>query len=115
MRITDGNNFMKTNFISYAEAVKRFNNSFILCNNVPELDPTIWDNLETSLEDENGEYKDIYQYYISDCSRCDVEYLSKWYGLLFAYSEVLDCYILLVDHFGTAWRGVMIEDKSPRN
>lgn len=55
---------MKTNFISYAEAVKRFNNSFILCNNVPDLDPTIWDNLETSLEDENGDFKDIYQYYI---------------------------------------------------
>jgi hypothetical protein len=73
---------MNTTFISYAEAVKRFNNSYILCNNVPELDPTIWDNLEASLEDENGDYKEIYQYYISDCSRYDVEYLSSIFTLL---------------------------------
>lgn len=104
-----------SSFISYADAVKRFGNSFILCNNIAKLDPSIFENLECSLEDESGEYKDIFQYYISDCSRYDVEYLSKWYGLLFAYSEMLDCYILLVDHFGTPWRGVMIEDRSPRN
>lgn len=106
---------MTTNFISYADAVKRFNNSLILCNNISELDTTIWDNMLFSLEDEDGNTREIMQYYITDCTREDVEYLSQWYGLLFTYSELLDCFILCVDHWGTSWRGVMIEDKSPRN
>jgi hypothetical protein len=106
---------MTTNFISYSEAVKRFNNSLILCNNIAEIDPSIFDNIRFSLDDEDGNPRDIYQYYLTDCSRYDVEYLSEWFGLLFTYSDMLDCFVLCVDHFGTSWRGVMIEDRSPRN
>ena len=107
---------MTTNFISYADAVKRFNNSLILCNNISELDTTIWDNCRFALwEDEDGDMKDIYQWYLTDCTAEDVEYLEKWYDLLFTYSEMLDCFVLCVDHWGTSWTGVMIEDKSPRN
>ena len=95
--------------ISFAQAVKRFSNSFVLCNNVPEIDPYIWENAYFDFE-AAGE---IMQYYISDCSRVDVKYLSSWFGLLFVYSEVLDCFVLCVDHYGTNWNGVMIEDKSP--
>lgn len=100
---------MTTNFISYSEAVKRFGNSFVLCNNVPEIDPSIWENAYFDFDDAG----EIMQYYISDCSAEDVKYLSSWFGLLFVYSEVLDCFVLCVDHWGTAWSGVMIEDKSP--
>ena len=95
--------------ISFAQAAKRFSNSFILCNNVPEIDPSIWENVYFDFEDAG----EIMQYYITDCSAEDVKYLSSWFGLLFAFSEVLDCFILLVDHWGTSWDGVMIEDKSP--
>ena len=104
---------MKT--ISYSDAVKRFNNNLILCNNIPEFDLTVYDNMRFDLYDENDDPKDIYQWYITDCNQTDVECLEDWYGLLFTYSEMLDAYILCVDHWGTPWRGVMIEDKSPRN
>jgi hypothetical protein len=106
---------MKANYISYSDAVKRFNNSLILCNNIPEFDLTIYDNMRFSFEDEDGNYREIMQWYITDCTSTDVEYLEKWYGLLFTYSEMLDCYILCVDHWGTSWTSVMIEDDSPRN
>jgi hypothetical protein len=95
--------------ISFAQAVKRFSNSFVLCNNVPEIDPSIWENAYFDFDDAG----EIMQYYITDCSAEDVKYLSSWFGLLFAYSEVLDCFVLCVDHWGTRWDGVMIEDKSP--
>ena len=95
--------------ISFDQAVKRFSNSFVLCNNVPEIDPSIWENVYFDFEDAG----EIMQYYITDCSAEDVKYLSSWFGLLFAYSEILDCFVLCVDHWGTGWDGVMIEDKSP--
>lgn len=101
---------MKT--ISYSDAVKRFNNNLILCNNIPEFDLTIYDNMRFSLYDEDDNARDIYQWYITDCTEMDVEFLEKWYGLLFTYSEMLDAYILCVDHWGTLWSGVMIEDRS---
>ena len=104
---------MKTNFISYADAVKRFDNSLVLCNNITEVDAMMWDNMWGNFYQEDGETLiDIYQYYITDCSQTDVEFLTKWYDLKFLYSEVLDCFILCVDHWGTPWGGVMIEDKS---
>ena len=102
---------MKT--ISYASAIKRFGNSFVMCNNVPAIDSNLWDNVCFDPYNEHGDLIDIYQYFISDCSEEDVQFLSAWYDLKFAYSDELECFILLVDHWGTAWDYVMIEDKSP--
>lgn len=104
---------MKTNFISYADAVKRFGNSYVLCNNVTTIDTEMWENMWGDFFKEDEETLiDIYQYYITDCSETDVKFLTKWYDLKFLYSEVLDCFVLCVDHWGTSWTGVMIEDKS---
>ena len=49
------------------------------------------------------EPSEIFQWYITDCSKSDVDYLSETFGLLFTYSDLLDCYILCVTHYGTAW------------
>lgn len=40
---------------------------------------------------------------LQDCTDDDVEYLEQTFGLLFTYSDLLDKYILCVDHFGTSW------------
>jgi hypothetical protein len=86
----------KTN---YRVAVHWLHNSFVMCNNIPEIDTTIYDNLRFKLD---GTIE-IYQWYITDASESDVEYLEKHFGLLFTYSELLDCFILCVDHYGTSW------------
>lgn len=105
---------MKT--ISYSEAIKTFGNSFIRCNNVTDIDSCMWENMHGNFYKEDGEtFIDIYQFMITDCSPEDVKYLTEWYDLAFLYSEVLDCFILCVDHYGTSWDYVMIEDKSSRN
>lgn len=125
---------------NFAVAVSWCNNALVLCNNIPNIDDSIWDNFEpiVNLEyepeyDEEGEeikpkcpecgaelsqygpnmecpecgYCDepveICQWYITDCSKFDVEYLTNAFGLIFTYSDLLDCYILCVTHFGTGW------------
>lgn len=94
---------------NYRVAVKWCNNSYVMCNNIAEIDPTIWDNMRFGLEDEDGNYIEIYQWFISDASEGDVRYLESAFGLKFTYSELLDCFILCVDHYGTSWDYVYCE------
>lgn len=100
----------------------------VLCNSIPEVDPTIWDNVECGeLCDyfnadgdyitrdeydelcENGEeceecYKEIYQYYLVGS---DALWVLKKANELVLYSELLDCYVWCVDHYGTGWDYVL--------
>lgn len=97
----------KTYRTNYYLAVHWLHNSFVRANNIGSLDPTIWDNMRFSTywEDEDGEEheREIYQYYLTDCSEFDVEFLEEHFGLLFTYSDALDLYVLCVDHWGTGW------------
>ena len=107
---------MKRVYTTYSKAVDWCGNNIVLCNNVPEIDPSIWDYFEGDyLENEGTEderYREIYQWYITDCSQSDVEWLIKNFDLIFTYSEKLDCYILCVDHYGTSWSYVACEVKT---
>lgn len=99
---------------NYFDAVHYFGNSFVLCNNIPEIDGSVYDNMEfSSYDEETDTYKDIYQWFLTDCSKMDVEYLSRRFGLLFTYSDLLDVYVLCVDHYGTMWKGVPVTDNEP--
>jgi len=81
-----------------------------MLNNITEIDPTIWENMRFSdYDEENDSCKEIFQYFITDASGSDVEYLEKHFGLLFTYSELLDKFILCVDHLGTSWDYVHCE------
>lgn len=93
----------RTFLTSYKEAVNWLNNSYVLCNNIPNIDDSIWDNMEFNYYDDNDEPVEIYQWYITNANQSDVEYLKKHFELKFTYSELLDCYILCVDHYGTNW------------
>ena len=100
---------MKKYLCNYRTAVNWRNNNYILCNNIGEIDPSVYSNVRFNPEDEEGNTIDIYQYYLSDASEADVEYLEKTFGLLFSYSELLDVYVLCVGHFGTSWSYVYCE------
>ena len=101
---------MKTYKTNYSVAVNWCNNALILCNNITEIDPSVYDNMRFELfDEEDGTQKDIYQWFITDCTDDDVEYLEQTFGLLFTYSDLLDKYILCVDHFGTSWDYVECE------
>lgn len=101
----------KTMYTDYYTAVNWCGNALILCNNIAEIDPSVYDNMRFEAYDEETDtYTDIYQWFITDCSEADVEFLEEHFpGLLFTYSGLLDNYILCVDHFGTMWKGVATE------
>lgn len=98
---------MKTT--DYKTAAHWLHNSLILCNNIVEVDPTIFDNVRFNIFDEDENAVEIYQYFLTDCTGSDVEYLEEHFGLLFSFSELLDCFVLCVDHWGTAWSSVPCE------
>lgn len=88
---------------TYRVAVDWLRPNLILCNNIYEIDESVWDNERFSHFDEDENETEIYQWYLTDLNESDVEWLEEHFGLLFTYSDKLDCYVLCVDHLGTAW------------
>lgn len=97
-----------TKYTTYRIATKWLNNNYILANSIAE-EEGFFDECRFNLYDEYDNFIDIYQYYITDASLDDVEYLEKNFGLKFSYSNNLDCFVLCVDHYGTSWDYVSCE------
>ena len=94
-------------YTTYSEAVHWLHNNFILQNNICEIDEEVYYNMRFEYYDEEDDsYIDVFQWYLTDCDKSDVEYLEKHFGLLFTYSPLLDNYILCVNHLGTSWNYV---------
>lgn len=117
-------------FASYRTIVDHYIGDIVLCNNIVEVDQSVYDNLiiEEKYYNENDEeiteeeyYNDdnaycdssvseIYQYYLCNISNYDKEQCKKA-GLILSYSDMLDCDVLCVDHYGTSWDYVLTEVK----
>lgn len=101
----------RTTYDKFAELV----GDMVLCNNIPNFDTSVFDNMEfetTYKEEWDGEeYErevDIYQWFITSCNEWRVEWLREHFpeAALFTYSDMLDCYILCVTHYGKPWSDV---------
>lgn len=99
---------LEKGFASYKTLVNYFIGDLVLCNSIAEVDNSIYDNLEFDLEDEDGNFKEIYQYFVCNVGQWDKEQAKKA-GLLFTYSDLLDCDVLCVDHWGTSWDYVLTD------
>ena len=115
---------------SYRTIVNLFISDLVLCNNIVEVDQSVYDNLiiEEKYYNENDEeiteeeyfendnaYCDnscdeIYQYYLCNLSSYEKEQCKKA-GLLLSYSDKLDCDVLCVTHWGTSWDYVLTSVK----
>lgn len=92
---------------NYYNAVHWLDNNLIMCNDIMKVDESVLDNMRFNYyNEEDDSYIDIYQWFLTDCTLSDVEYLERSFGLLFTYSDKLDLFILCVDHLGTSWKGV---------
>lgn len=105
-----------TKLTDYKTAVHWCGNNFIMFNNINEIDENFFeDNYDiftkgcTEEQIENGEYNEFYQYYLTDMSEGDKEWLEKTFDLHIGYSKKLDLYVLCVPHLGTSWDYVPCE------
>ena len=103
---------LKTGRVSYKRLVDRYVGDIVLCNNITDVDDEIWDNVDASdLMDEDGDEindLEIYQYYLCNVGEWQKEQL-KGTGVILSYSNVLDCDVLMVQHWGTSWDYVMTD------
>lgn len=115
-KIEDRNDMEKKGYASYRTLVNRFVDNLVLCNNILQLDEFLFDNIVVG---EIGEDTEIYQAYIIDIASYNIEYLQEnlenTNDIIIAYSDMLDCYVLLVDHFGTSWDYVSTDIKLTDN
>ena len=90
---------------TYSIAINWLRPSLVLCNNIAEIDQSVFDNARFSFYDEDEEIEtEIFQWYLTNLSLDDVEWIEKNFpDLKFTYSDLLDCFVLCVDHFGTGW------------
>lgn len=86
---------------TYDKAVHWLRNSYILCNDIVEID---LDFQYPEMDTDEDPCREVYQYYLSDMSTWDKDFLVEHFpGLLLGYSPLLDLYVLCVDHWGTSW------------
>ena len=117
---------------SYRTLVNYYIGDIVLCNNIIDIDTSVYDNMiqedNTRYYNANGEeisedeyYNDadayadyeqpeIYQYYLCNVSDWEKEQAEKC-GLILSYSDMLDCDVLCVDHYGTSWDYVLTDVK----
>ena len=101
----------RTGKISYKRLIERVSDNLILCNNIINIDESLFDNIVLGeiYDEETEEATEIFQYFIIDIDEYQIEKLQelKCNDLIIAYSEALENYILMVDHLGTSWDYVM--------
>lgn len=115
-RFKELNDYEKENgYISYRTLLNYYDITPILCNNIVNIDESLYDNVEVGsiYDEENDYYYDIFQYFIINLSEWELENIKKYYNdeLIIAYSEKLENYILMVDHYGTSWDYVLTDIK----
>ena len=93
---------LRTGRVSYARIIERYAPDIILCNNIAQIDNSIWENVENPTDEE------IYQYYLCNLSEHEKEKLLS-YGIIVSYSDMLDLDVIMVDHWGTSWDYVMTD------
>lgn len=99
------------NRISYRRLIERVGDIWLF-NQAPKLSNYDFEFiLNSDYDEENDEYIDIYQYYLINIDNYTLELLQKnnCTDLIIAWSETLEEYILMVDHYGTSWDYVLTD------
>ena len=101
-------------YASYRTIVEHFIGDAVLCNKLPEVDPSIWDNINcnnsSEEDDEETTFPEIFQYFLCNISDFDKD-ICLSAGLILSYSDLLECDVLMVDHWGTSWDYVLTDIK----
>ena len=97
-------------YASYRTIVEYYIGDIVLCNNIENIDESICYNMKNGYDEETGEYAEIYQYYLCNINEWNAKELEEM-GIILSYSDMLECDVLCVDHFGTSWDYVLTNVK----
>lgn len=98
--------------ISYKRLINRISNNIWLFNNAPKLSEYDFEfEIGNDYDEETDEFIEFYQYYLIDINPYMIEKLQKLKckDIVIAWSEKLEEYVLMVDHFGTSWDYVLTD------
>lgn len=98
--------------ISYKRLIDRISSDIWLFNNAPKLSDYDFEfEIGSDYDEETDEFIEFYQYYLIDISPYMIEKLQKLKcnDIVIAWSEKLEEYVLMVDHFGTSWDYVLTD------
>lgn len=106
--------YLSSDNINYLTLFNFLFNDSILCNNIANVDCDFLLNNEfhycDNVEEYDEDYNEYYQYYIVDVDAWRLEkykeYLKeckKESNIDLFYSDVLECYVVGISHFGTSW------------
>lgn len=98
--------------ISYRRLINRISNDIWLFNNAPKLSEYDFEfEIGNDYNEETDEYTEFYQYYLIDINPYMIEKLQKLKcnDVVIAWSDTLEEYVLMVDHFGTSWDYVLTD------
>ena len=77
-----------TRTTTFENAVNWLKPGLILCNNIVEVDFSVYDNLRGGFEDEDGNPIEIYQWFLTSFSKDDIEWMEKSFSGGFVFSSV---------------------------
>ena len=101
-----GNYEKERGYASYKTVIDIYISDIVLCNEIAKLDDSIFYNVNKNFDEET----EIYQYFLCNLSEYEQEKLTNC-GIILSYSDMLDCDVLMVDHFGTSWDYVLTDVK----
>ena len=104
--------------ISYRRLINRISNKIWLFNNAPKLSEYNFEfEIGNDYDEETDEYTEFYQYYLIDINSYMIEKLQelKCKDVVIAWSEKLEEYVLMVDHFGASWDYVLTDIEPTEN
>lgn len=92
--------------MSFKTAIHWLHKSLIWCDEITNIDPMVYDNLNYNFDEET----EIFQWFLTDFNEDEINWMRrKFPSLIFSYSNKLELYVLCVDHCGTGWDYVGID------
>lgn len=99
---------LENGYLDYYTLSKIVGDSVLNNNIVPYMGYENWE-LVSGCEEYEGEYLDIYQYYI--ITESGYRFLEDFTDEIVYYNEMLDMYVWGITHFGTSWDYVLTDLK----
>lgn len=96
---------------TYAVAATYLGGNLVRANNIQGIQSLLSfiDTIGYDIDNETDEYPEVFEYYLTTYTREACEFLNSHFSrIMFAYSDALGVWVLLVPHVGASWESVKV-------